>query len=163
MVVANYKDNKEFKIIDNNGNDIFNLTSEQAVGKDEQWLTSVIGWSDNSQKVWLNVHDHRCIYIQLIDRYYRLFEIPDISNAENLDITPIIDFNTGDYYYTDYDPRVLRGRNTEEYWNEYKKQTFHLYKYNFFNGEQIELESIYRNGFILTAKNNKKSIIKEER
>jgi hypothetical protein len=104
-----------------------------------------------------------CIYIQLIDGNYHFFNLPDIIYADNLDITPVIDFNTGDYYYTDYDPRVVRGRDTEEYWDEYYKQTFHLYKYNFFTDEKIEQETIYGRGFILSVKNNKKSITTNEK
>lgn len=157
---SNEDNANEICIFNNKGNILFNLKDEQIfLGRDPKNITGhSLGWSDDSKNAWFYVRagfgQSYYVYVQAAQGTYEIFENPLRYHGDD-----IIDFNMGDYYYTDFEYfQSGKYQDETEYieqFKEYLKQTFHIYKYNFFTKETVILESSYGFGFIIHKNNNK--------
>jgi hypothetical protein len=153
-VFAGWNESYEILFVNNYGDVLLNLKSEQIFPekKARDVIGPILGWSDDSQNVWFE-SSRSFIYVRLLNNTYTVFTSPVSSFMGDYSL----DFNTGDCYYTDFDRTEPQARNPDverENWKNYLDQTFHVYKYNFFTEETIELDSAYGMGFEIIKEGN---------
>jgi hypothetical protein len=147
-------DGKDIVIANKDGKIIFTvnlITIDPEVSHHEMISGRILGWSDDSEKVWFYCnYGGYLVHILVSNNDHIIIEMPDsgiflydfyISNNCELD------FNTGDLFFTDYEGGITRGRDTDEYWAEYKKQIFHISTYNFFTKKTVLLDENYGAGY----------------
>lgn len=126
----------DYLIMDQNGEIKFQLSRFDLIN---EYMDArgggFLGWSTDSTKIWfVGYMDAATVCFGLIDittNIYILFNSP-----ENYAGQFVMDYDTGDAFYTDYPPqfdadiRLMTAQSGE---------IFHLFKYNFFTGIEIEI------------------------
>ena len=178
VLISEEKEPTGITIIDNKGDTIFNLKTDQVfdykpipfrrdrnVGHiNKNFISFIYGWSDDSKNVWLaflyGMYGLRILYILPYENNFIIFTAPVNLSSHFYDV----DVNSGDLYYTDFQPHLLKGRRRgsmsrraeeDEIINNNFKNTFHLYRYNLFTKESVLLREVYGKGLYMLQKNGK--------
>jgi hypothetical protein len=155
---------------ENNGICIFNMAGEIVyhINKNELMNFCIpggtflsghaLGWSDDSHKAWLQCNAG-FLYINMVNKGFDFYGLTsadlDMYNLYMLEGSDfILDYNTGDFWYTDSSlPAAPYKDNSEEGLREYKKwlrtRKYHVYKYDLQTKTNILLETNIGLGFHL--------------
>ena len=142
----------EFIVVRNTGEIVYRLTNEEII-KIEKYAVdgSIIGWSKDKIRIWFYCNMDAYIVcfgvIDINEKMYMILEPPPFFGSREY----IIDFETGDIYYTDYPPQFdsEAARSTKE-----AGTVFHLYSYNFYSKELHEIDTNIGEGFIFKYDQN---------
>jgi hypothetical protein len=144
-ILVNHTSWGEFIAVRNTGEIIYRITNEEIMKiEPDAENGSIIGWSKDKTKIWFECYIYAytvCFgVIDINEKMYTILERPPFYGSRE----SVVDFETGDIYYTDYPPQF----DSENAKGTKRSGTvFHLYSYNFYSMELHEIDTNIGEGF----------------